>query len=159
YSTDGGTTWTAVGAVSDSSALLLRSSDSLRFVPDGLNGTTASVTFRAWDQTTGTAGAMADASTNGGSTAFSAASATSSIAVTAVNDAPTVTIAQASYSATEQTTLALQGTGLSIADVDAGSTNVQVTVSVTAGTLSATAGSTGVSIAGSGTSTLTFTGK
>src|SRR5205085_12451489 len=37
YSTDNGSTWTSVGSVSNSSALLLRSSDKLRFVPDGLN--------------------------------------------------------------------------------------------------------------------------
>src|SRR5207244_1942701 len=71
YSTDNGTTWTAVGSVSGSSALLLRSSDKLRLVPDGQNSTSASVTFRAWDQTSGSAGTKADASTNGGTTAFS----------------------------------------------------------------------------------------
>src|SRR5262249_25693915 len=88
YSTDGGTIWTSVGAVSDASALLLRSTDKLRFVPDGQNATVASVTFRAWDQTNGTSGSKVDASTNGGVTAFSTATATSSINVTAVNDAP-----------------------------------------------------------------------
>src|SRR5205807_10288592 len=62
YSTNGGTTWTNVGAVSDTSALLVRSSDRLRFVPDAQNGTTASVTFRAWDQTSGTAGTKVDTS-------------------------------------------------------------------------------------------------
>src|SRR5204863_25323 len=88
YSTNGGTTWTNVGAVSDTSALLLRSTDGLRFVPDGLNGTTGSVAFRAWDQTSGTAGTTVDASVNGGTTAFSTATATSSITVTDLNDAP-----------------------------------------------------------------------
>ena len=88
YSTDNGSTWTAVGSVSDSAALLLRSSDKLRFVPNGQNTTTGSVTFRAWDQTSGTAGTTADVSTNGGTTAYSSATATSNITVTAVNDAP-----------------------------------------------------------------------
>src|SRR6185436_2057185 len=64
------------------------SSDKLRLVPNGQNATTASVTFRAWDQTSGTAGTTLDVSTNGGSTAFSAAWATANITVTAVNDAP-----------------------------------------------------------------------
>src|SRR6185503_2462228 len=68
--------------------LLLRSADKLRFVPDGQNATTASVTFRAWDQTSGTAGTKVDVSTNGGTTAFSTATATSNITVNAVNDAP-----------------------------------------------------------------------
>src|SRR4029079_9411774 len=88
YSTDAGTTWTGVGAVSSSSALLLRSTDKLRFVPDGQNGTTASVTFRAWDQTSGTQGTKVDTTTSGGSTAFSTATATSTITVSSVNDAP-----------------------------------------------------------------------
>src|SRR4029079_546551 len=88
YSTDNGSTWTAVGSVSDSSALLLRSSDKLRFVPDGQNATSGSVTFRAWDQTSGSAGAKADVSANGGTTAYSTATATSNITVTSVNDAP-----------------------------------------------------------------------
>ena len=41
YSIDGGTNWTDVGVVSDASALLLRDTDLIRFVPDGLNATTA----------------------------------------------------------------------------------------------------------------------
>ena len=90
YSLDNGSTWNGVGSVSGSSALLLRSTDRLRFVPDGLNGTTASATFRAWDQSTGTAGNKVDASTNGGTTAFSTATATSNLSVTAVNDAPSM---------------------------------------------------------------------
>ena len=41
YSIDGGTSWSAVGAVSEGSALLLREADFIRFVPNGVNGTTA----------------------------------------------------------------------------------------------------------------------
>ena len=69
YSVNGGTNWTAVGAVSDSSALLLRSNDLLRFVPNGQNATTGEITFRAWDQTgasAGQQGTKVDASTSGG---------------------------------------------------------------------------------------------
>ena len=74
--------------MSDASALLLRDTDRLRFVPDTLNADSASITFRAWDQTSGTAGSRVDASTNGGITSFSTATETASITVTAVNDAP-----------------------------------------------------------------------
>src|SRR5206468_3217101 len=63
FSIDNGQNWSNVGAVSASSALLLRPTDKLRFVPDGKNGTTASVIFAAWDQTSGTAGQTGDAST------------------------------------------------------------------------------------------------
>ncbi len=88
FSTDGGTVWSNVGAVSDASALLLRDTDRLRFVPDARNADSASVTFRAWDRTSGSTGTQADASTNGGTTAFSTALETASITVTAVNDVP-----------------------------------------------------------------------
>ncbi|MDA7979108.1 MAG: DUF4347 domain-containing protein [Pirellulales bacterium] len=91
YSTNGGGSWTNVGAVSDSSALLLRDTDILRFVPDGQNGTTADITFRAWDQSSGAFGTKVDASTNGGTTAFSSATEIASINVSSVNDAPTIT--------------------------------------------------------------------
>ncbi len=88
YSTDGGTTWAAVGLVAQDDALLLRETDKVRFVPDGENADSASITYRAWDQSAGTAGDRADTTTNGGSTSFSTATDTASVTVTAVNDAP-----------------------------------------------------------------------
>ena len=90
YSINGGGTWNDVGAVSDNSALLLRETDRLRFVPDGMNADSATVTFRAWDETAGAPGTKVDASVNGGTTAFSTATETATITVTAVNDAPTL---------------------------------------------------------------------
>ena len=50
YSTDG-VTWTAFGTVSGSSALLLDATTQVRYVPDGVNGETASFGFVAWDRT------------------------------------------------------------------------------------------------------------
>jgi len=91
YSTDGGSQWTTVANINDSAALLLNSSDLIRFKPDGENGSTASdntLSFRAWDKTSGSAGSTADTTTNGNTSAFSAVSASASIAVTATNDAP-----------------------------------------------------------------------
>jgi hypothetical protein len=67
YDIGGG--WTAVGVVTNTSALLLRDTDSLRFVPDGLNSDSATVTYRAWDQTTGTEGKTVDVCVNGTTTA------------------------------------------------------------------------------------------
>ncbi|RZL09447.1 MAG: DUF4347 domain-containing protein, partial [Rubrivivax sp.] len=90
--------------------------------------------------------------------ALSSAAATRSITVTAVNDAPVATITPTSYSATEQTNLALQGTGLSISDVDAASAGVQATLSVTSGVLTVVAGSSGVTVSNSGTATVTLSG-
>jgi autotransporter-associated beta strand protein/VCBS repeat-containing protein len=89
YRTDAGASWTDVGTVTDASALLLRATDTIRFVPNGVAGTTASITYRAWDQTSGTAGGKADTTGNGGETAFSTATDTASITASDVNDAPT----------------------------------------------------------------------
>ncbi len=88
YSIDNGSNWLSVGSVSDNSVLLLRSTDLVRFVPNGQNATSGDITFRAWDQTSGSAGNKVDASTNGTTTAFSTATEVASITVTAVNDAP-----------------------------------------------------------------------
>jgi hypothetical protein len=104
YSLDNGTTWRDVGTVRDSAALLLRSTDRLRFVPDGKNDTAASLTFVAWDQSSGSAGSRVDASAGGGGAAFSIAAATANIAVTALNDAPTLTGASGFTTITEQQT-------------------------------------------------------
>ncbi|QBF26461.1 DUF4347 domain-containing protein [Pseudomonas tructae] len=93
YSTDG-STWTDIGAVSASSALLLRSTDKVRLVPDGSTSTVASLTYKAWDQTgasAGQQGSKLDTTASGGTSAFSVATDSASITVTAVNDAPTLT--------------------------------------------------------------------
>jgi len=95
YSTAATPAWTAVGTVSNTSALLLASDANTRlhFVPAAnYNGTITDVfTFRAWDQTSGTAGSKVNTSTNGGTTAFSTATDTVTIVVNAVNDAPVAT--------------------------------------------------------------------
>ena len=100
YSLDAGKTWADVGAVSPTSALLLRSADKLRYVPNGPSESTDTITFVAWDQTDVTAGkqgTMVDASVGGGTTPFSATTATSTMVVDTL--APTVTIDQASSQA------------------------------------------------------------
>ena len=95
FSTNNGTTWSAVGAVSDSSALLLAADANTRiyFAPSAnFNGTdNSAITFRAWDQTTGTngqSGVNVSGVNNGGTTAFSTASDTAALTITSVNDAP-----------------------------------------------------------------------
>ena len=92
YSTNDGGTWSALGAVSGTNSRLLSADTQtrLRFVPNlNFNGSIANaITFRAWDRTTGANGGTADSSINGGTTAFSTATETASIAVTAVNDLP-----------------------------------------------------------------------
>ena len=80
-----GSTWNSVGTVSTSSALLLRDTDLMRFVPDGLNSDSGSFNFYAWDQTSGTYGTKADVTAIGGSTAFSSVSDTVSITISDVS--------------------------------------------------------------------------
>ena len=87
YSLDGNT-WSSVGSLSSSNALLLRSTDQVRFTPDRDNGGTIQVSYRAWDQTSGSAGSMVDVSVNGGATAFSSATDVVTCSIASVNDAP-----------------------------------------------------------------------
>ncbi|MCX7096622.1 MAG: Ig-like domain-containing protein, partial [Methylococcales bacterium] len=93
YSLDG-SIWHAIGGVSTSSALLLGATDFIRYIPDGKNADTASITYLAWDQTSGTAGGRADTTPIHGVvpadiSAFSLDSDTATLFTTDVNDAPT----------------------------------------------------------------------
>ncbi|WP_194469103.1 VCBS domain-containing protein [Bradyrhizobium sp. CCBAU 51753] len=95
FSTNNGGAWTAVGTVSNTSALLLSADANTRlyFQPSpGFAGTnTGAITFRAWDQTSGSNGATGvNTSSNGGTTAFSAATDTANITINATNIAPVV---------------------------------------------------------------------
>lgn len=89
FSLDGGATWTGIGSASASAARLLRDTDMVRFVPNAGFAGSATISYRAWDQTTGSAGDAADLSGGtGGSTPFSAALATATVAVLSSNTAP-----------------------------------------------------------------------
>jgi hypothetical protein len=146
YSTNNGTTWTAVGAVSDNSALLLAADANTRLYLQpaaDFNGTVASaITFRAWDQSSGSAGSTADTTTNGGTTAFSAMTDTASIVVSPVNDAPTATDLNTAETYTEDTPLNL--TDIVVADVDSANVTVTLTLSNTAAGALSTATSNAV---------------
>ncbi|WP_442510878.1 VCBS domain-containing protein [Novipirellula sp. SH528] len=126
YSLDG-SSWTDVGTVNTTTSLLLRSSDYLRYVPDAMNADTSSVSFVAWDQTTGTEGTKVSTAATGGITEFSADVGLAEVTVTAVNDAPTITdSATVSLSGTNEDTPSTPTSVDSIvssagwADVDAG---------------------------------------
>ncbi|MGN6369692.1 MAG: PKD domain-containing protein, partial [Phycisphaerae bacterium] len=129
YSTNGGTSWSALGAVANNNARLLAADANTRiyFQPNaGYAGTLGgAITFRAWDQTAGSNGGLTDTTSNGGSTAFSSATDTASLVV---NAAPTVaTAAQASPSPVTGTTTALSVLG---AD-DGGEANLTYTWATT----------------------------
>ena len=112
YSTDNGTTWTNGGApssFSDSNALLLAtgsgSTTGRVYYQPAANVTGVIdpvITFRAWDQSTGTNGTTAVIGSTGGSSAVSTNTDNADIAITPANDAPTAT--NASFSMDENTT-------------------------------------------------------
>ncbi|MFK7862970.1 MAG: cadherin-like domain-containing protein, partial [Pseudohongiellaceae bacterium] len=87
YSTNGGTDWTNVGTVSNTSALLLSPSHLIRFTPAEDQAGSGTLTYKAWDGSTGTGGAKENL-TSGDSNRVSTDSFTSEIAVTPVNDDP-----------------------------------------------------------------------
>ena len=104
YTTDGGTNWNAVGTVSNSSALLLKADANTRLffkANSGYSGTvTDAITFRAWDQTSGTAGNKIDTSSHSSASPFSSATDTANITVT---DDVAPTVSGVSSSTTDNT--------------------------------------------------------
>ena len=100
FSIDSGATWTDVntgnltGDFATASALLLRSTDKIRFVPDTFNGTTASISYVLWDgnglvgNTPNQQGTYTNIATRGGSTNFSIGADVATISVTHLNDNP-----------------------------------------------------------------------
>jgi hypothetical protein len=97
YSINNGGAWTAFGAVSNTSAVLLTTNPAnnrIRFVPDADFFGTASITVRGWDQMAGSGNngdTGVDVSVNGIGTGFSTNSDTVSITVNPINDAPSFT--------------------------------------------------------------------
>ena len=121
-STDGSDgTWTDFGSSTPSNALLLSNASWVRYAPDTVNGETATLTFHAWDGTTGTASSTGSPSTGnpasgGGTSSYSSSTAQANLIVTEVNDAPTITLTP--------TVLEL------LEDVDTSSPTVVATISI-----------------------------
>ena len=93
YSIDDGANWSTFGTVADATATVLATNANqtrIRFIPAlNFNGT-ATITYRGWDRSDGSASGLTgvDTSLNGGITAFSSLTATATVTVTPVNDAP-----------------------------------------------------------------------
>ena len=95
YSTNAGSTWSDIGSVSVTTALILTAQNMVRFVPDGIHGETATITYKAWDQTNATfglQGTKTNTTTSGGTSAYSSQFDTATVVVTAVNERPVVTL-------------------------------------------------------------------
>ncbi len=153
-----GTGWAAVGAVSEGSALVVAAADRLRFVPaSDWNGTTPALTVRLVEEggTPVVTGGRVDLTDHvGGSSAYSAETIALTGSVTAVNDAPQVTAGTTSLTTVKGVAVAV--TGLSVSDIDAGSTPMLVTLTAGHGTLTLAHGGTDAVITGNGTDTVTI---
>ncbi|RIZ70658.1 MAG: hypothetical protein D0530_07085, partial [Methylococcales bacterium] len=128
------TTWTAIGTVSTTSALLLASTNSIRFVPDIKDGGTATITYVAWDQTSGTVGTKASTTSTLQTSAFSSLTDSAQVIVTPLNDAPTLLtgIVSNTVTATEDTLFIFTGgNSITLADVDSGSNIIKLTLTLT----------------------------
>ena len=119
----------------------------LVFQPTGNFNGAANLTVTTNDQgNTGSGGALSDTDTV-------------AITVNAVNDAPVNTVPGGADHERGRLAhlLRANGNAISIADVDAGSSNVQVTLAATNGVLTL-AGTSGLTVSGNGTGTVTVTG-
>ncbi len=130
YSGDG-TTWLSLTGVSDTNATLLNTTSHVRFVPSaGFSGVAGAMTFRAWDQTTGTnVQTGVNVSTNGGSTAFSLQTTTASISVTPTNTPPVV-VTNIGVTTSEGGTVLLSNSRLAASDAE--NTPAQLTYTLSA---------------------------
>jgi uncharacterized delta-60 repeat protein len=180
YSTDG-STWTPIlsSSVSPTSALLLTPSTYVQFVPDQYFNTDPTAyhsqsqyyavppafTFKAWDQTTGTASTNSTANyydstnINDGYDAFSSNSATASVVVSSVNQPPAVSTTNTGVTSVVGVPAPING--ISLSDIDSDPANPSdaetLTVSVGSGNALSMTGAN-LTFTGLGTSTLTAKG-
>ncbi|MBM4098208.1 MAG: hypothetical protein FJ261_15810, partial [Planctomycetes bacterium] len=156
YSSDSGSTWLEISAVAGSAtAISLRASDWIRFLPaQHFNGSAPSLDVVLIDSsTTVTTAAVIDASSRGGTSAFSTGTVVISHSISAVNDAPTLN-PPATFNLVEDTTGNLVFNANTFADVDAGSGFIRATLSIADGYLQiASANLGGVSLDSSSTPT------
>jgi hypothetical protein len=159
YSTNGGSSWTALGTVATSAALLLANTSLVRYVPAGIgseSGVNApTLTFHAWDGSDGsTVGTKVDASSTGGSSAFSSTTNTASVTVSAVDDPLTLNLSRETTTSNNITAAAityqeldldgitgndllLLDSGLTLNDPDSAQTRSAVKLLINSGLVSA----------------------
>ncbi len=86
-----GQTWLSMGTVSESVALLLPNTAQVRFLPGLHQSGQAKLSYRAWDETAGTAGTLFTVNGSGGAYAFSSTEAVTTLTIEPINHAPTWT--------------------------------------------------------------------
>ncbi|AZB57764.1 adhesin [Cereibacter sphaeroides] len=137
YRLAGGTDWIDV-TLDPGEVLLLGADDRIRFSPDGENATEAQLSYYAWDGATGTAGSVVagiagpgNASNRGGTSAFSSNGASATVEVTAVNDAPSISMGEGNtfYARGEAVALFSDET-LQLTDPDEGAAVSQIVITL-----------------------------
>ncbi|MBU6240098.1 MAG: VCBS domain-containing protein, partial [Planctomycetes bacterium] len=134
-------------------ALLLDSSDSVRFVPNADWSGNSTFTYRAWDKTSGTiAGSYVTISSTGSSTPYSSEIGTAQITVTAVNDAPVAladTATAIEAGGVSNGTAGTNPTGNVLTnDTDADSGDTKTVTGVAAGTVGSASTNVGSNVTG-----------
>ena len=137
FSTNGGTTWTDIGAASVTNAHLFNAATLLRFNPTlNYNGAEPTLTVHLIDSS---GAAITDnATTNltglfGGTNRYSSGTVDLGGTINAIDDAPVNTPGATATLSEDATNVAL--TGISVSDVDVGAGNLTVTLSVAHGTI------------------------
>jgi hypothetical protein len=137
YTINGGSSWSTLGTPTTASARLLAADTQTRvyFAPaSNFNGSLANaLTFRAWDRTSGSNGGLADTSTNGGASAFSTATDTAALSVTAVNDEQSIVSNTGATFAEGSVGNIITSTMLRTADVDNSAAQLVYTLGTTPG--------------------------
>jgi Ca2+-binding RTX toxin-like protein len=159
-----GGVWTNIGSVSDASAKLFGNTTLFRFNPaTDFNGTAPTLTVHLVDNSLGFGivdGMVVNASVTGGTTAYSAGTVVLSQDVTAINDAPLNTVPGA-QTVNEDASFTLStgnGNAIQVADVDASTLTVTLTVVHGTLTLASTAGLSFGTGDGTADLTMTFSG-
>jgi len=120
YSVNGpGGPWNGFPGTSVNNALLLNANTMIRFEPNQDYSGTETITFHAWDQTTGSNGSTHNVSNTGGTTAFSNNSNQATLDITPINDAPVLsTTSMFPVNITENNTASSTDANIAITDID-----------------------------------------
>jgi hypothetical protein len=168
YSLDNGGSWNVFSGTTGASVNLTTAArlldgtlsggttHKIRFVPDINYDGSAAITFRAWDKSAGTAGDTSDASTTGGSSAFSATSDTAATTVSGGNTLPVLSGVPASQTFTEDTSGNLNLGAVAFSDPD--SDVLTLTLTLSAGSFGTLGSGTGITAAVVSATEVTLTG-
>ena len=152
YSINGGNSWTTIGALGPTGALLLANDGLTRLYYQPTAADTASsdldtLGFRAWDGSTGVNGGIADVTANGANTAFSTGVETASLSIVPVNDLPVV-VQGTPLAVTEGQISVVSAANLSASDVETPASGLIYSIRTVSGGIFALASAPGTAIAG-----------